>query len=203
MSVDVSVLCTGGGLAISSVASIPRRARGCAESSEGIIWFMVAFAFFARASRRKLAGGWPAEGSVRPILWMFGTMWKILKRMTVWPWLWRSWPFNEPLCCRDSGVLGWAEHPDNLYYGVWSITFADENIPFASLVSSYNIINLDRFLAVMADKPERKRQFEVHCDSDILGRARLRETSVNGAGGSRTNIFVFVSVRYIYSLNAV
>lgn len=52
---------------MSSDASIPRRARGWADSSDGINLLIVALAFFARASRRKAAGGLPMEGSVLPM----------------------------------------------------------------------------------------------------------------------------------------
>ncbi|KUI54549.1 hypothetical protein VP1G_02002 [Cytospora mali] len=55
------------GAITSSAASMPRRARGCADRSEGMTLLMVALAFFARASRLKAGGGRPMEGSVLPM----------------------------------------------------------------------------------------------------------------------------------------
>ena len=52
----------------SEEAAMPSRARGWAESREGMSLLMVALAFLARTSLRVAAGARPREGLVRPMV---------------------------------------------------------------------------------------------------------------------------------------
>lgn len=67
--------CWALGETIRSAASMPRRALGWADRSEGMTLLMMALAFFARASRRKAGGGRPMEGSVLPMMALLLCVW--------------------------------------------------------------------------------------------------------------------------------